>query len=64
MAVQVSFSIQDYATRKREIEALYVMNETYKTVKNLIITFDEEDVIEENGLQIEVVPIWKWLLDY
>lgn len=64
MAVQVSFSIQDYATRKREIEALHVMNEAYKTDKNLIITFDEEEMIEENGLQIEVVPIWKWLLNY
>ena len=64
MAVQVSFSIQDYATRKREIEALLALNVIYKTDKNLIVTFDEEEIINVNGLQIEVVPVWKWLLDF
>jgi predicted AAA+ superfamily ATPase len=27
----------------------------------LIITKDEENTISENGADIEVVPVWKWL---
>lgn len=30
--------------------------------KALIITRDSEQVIEANDMQIEVTPIWKWLL--
>jgi len=28
----------------------------------MIITKDEEGTISENGINIEVIPIWKWLL--
>jgi predicted AAA+ superfamily ATPase len=30
--------------------------------KLMIITYDEEGVLNENGVEIELVPIWKWLL--
>lgn len=32
--------------------------------KLLIITNDEEEVIIENGKEINVIPIWKWLLEF
>ncbi|WP_298650182.1 hypothetical protein [uncultured Proteiniphilum sp.] len=28
----------------------------------LMITHDEERTIERNGRQIQVVPVWKWVL--
>ena len=28
----------------------------------MIITYDEEEIIEKDGLVIEVIPVWKWLL--
>ena len=31
--------------------------------KLLIITHDEEEMIVEDGKEIAVVPIWKWLLN-
>ena len=31
--------------------------------KLLIITHDEEEMIVEDGKEIAVVPIWKWLLE-
>ena len=31
--------------------------------KQLIITHDEEEMIVEDGKEIAVVPIWKWLLE-
>ena len=30
--------------------------------KALIVTRDSEQVIKANDMQIEVTPIWKWLL--
>jgi len=28
----------------------------------LIITFDDEEQIEQEGCTIKVIPVWKWLL--
>ncbi len=36
---------------------------SYGLVKGLIITFDEEDVLDEGGFRIDVVPAWKWALE-
>ena len=33
-----------------------------KTELNQIITFEEKDILEKDGVRIEVVPVWKWLL--
>jgi len=61
--IQVCYSIEEPATRKREISSLnkvYVQN----PVKRLIIvTYNSEETILENGMEINVVPAWKWLLE-
>ena len=64
LAVQVSYSLKEYATRKREVAALLKMAAVMKIDKFLIITNDEEEVIVESGEKINVIPIWKWLLDF
>ena len=64
MAIQVSYSIDDPITREREVRALYKMSEVFGLKKTFIITWDEERTISGNGLDIEVVPVWKWLLRY
>ncbi len=64
MAIQVSESIEDYDTRIREVDALVSFNKLHPLKKALIITGDEECEISENGLKIDVIPVWKWLLDY
>jgi predicted AAA+ superfamily ATPase len=30
----------------------------------IIVTKDQEQTLEVDGRIIEVIPIWKWLLDY
>lgn len=30
---------------------------------NLIVTFDEERIIQANGIEIHIVPAWRWLLE-
>lgn len=61
LAIQVSYSIESADTRNREVSALKALNKIYPLKKALIITYDEEDSVETEGLSIEVVPIWKWL---
>lgn len=62
MAIQVSYSIDDPLTREREIRALCKMSEVFGIKKAFVITWDEERTVSADELDIEVVPIWKWLL--
>ncbi len=59
---QVSYSISDFDTRKRELKAINVAAIHFNIKKAVIITYDEEEQIESNGVQIQVLPVWKWLL--
>lgn len=62
IAIQASYSIQNTETRVREVSALISLNKLYPLKRAIIITYDEEEIIEESNLTIEVIPIWKWLL--
>jgi hypothetical protein len=62
LAIQVCYSLNDAETYKREITALLQMAKHIEVKKMLVITRDEERVIVENGVSIEVVPAWKWIL--
>ena len=62
LAIQAAYSIQDDDTRTREVNALVALNKIEPLKKACIITYDEEDTLEVNGLKIDIVPIWKWLL--
>lgn len=64
LAVQVSYSLKEEVTRKREITALLKMSTVMEVDKLLIITNDEEELIIEDGKEITVIPIWKWLLEF
>ena len=63
LAFQVSYSLEDADTRKRETSALVALHQLHPLHKAVIITYDEEETIEAEGLQIEVIPIWKWLTE-
>ena len=62
MAIQVSYSIDDPLTREREIRASCKMSEVFGIKKAFVITWDEERTVSADELDIEVVPVWKWLL--
>ncbi|MDN3505443.1 MAG: ATP-binding protein [Rhabdochlamydiaceae bacterium] len=61
-AIQVTTSLSDTNVRKREIEGLVEAMENYKLKEGLILVENEEDIINENGHRIRIVPIYKWLL--
>lgn len=62
MAVQVAYSLEGDA-RVREVGNLVKLARAYEEPHRLVIvTKTEEDLIEENGITIEVIPAWKFLL--
>jgi predicted AAA+ superfamily ATPase len=61
--IQVSYSIANDITRRREVSALLKLSEFYKLNRLEIVTFNESAKWKENGATIQVVPIWKWLLN-
>lgn len=63
LAIQVSYTLEDADTRKRETSALVALHQLHPLRKAVIITYDEEETIEAEGLQIEIIPIWKWLTE-
>ena len=60
---QVSYSTADLETCKRETSALVKFNAFRPLKRSLIITYNEEDLITVNGQTIEVVPVWRWMLE-
>jgi len=61
--IQVAYSLADYKTKEREIKAILEANKTIIKAKNIILSYDEQEIIEQNGVRIEVIPVWKWLLE-
>lgn len=62
MAIQACYDMKDDATVQREKGALLKLAAHLDIQRALIITRDSEGIIEEEGLKIEVLPVWKWLL--
>lgn len=61
-AIQVSYKIDDIDTYEREVRGLAKFLKAFKQYHGLIVTWDTERQINEDGLSIDVVPVWKWLL--
>lgn len=62
-AIQVCDSLADTETRKREIGGLVKLSKRHDVHRLVIITKDESNTIDTDGLMIEVIPIWLWLLE-
>ena len=63
LAIQVSYSLRDDETRKRETEALHKLPHHLPCSRRIILTYDEEETITDQHGIIEVAPVWKWLLN-
>ena len=62
LAVQVAYSINDPVEKEREVRALKKLSDTFEVRKNVIVTMDEEANIVQDSIEINVIPVWKWLL--
>ncbi|MFZ4548183.1 MAG: ATP-binding protein [Bacteroidales bacterium] len=60
--IQVCFSIDEPATRTREISALLKAKLTHPVKNMTIITYSTEEIVTIETSTISIVPVWKWIL--
>lgn len=63
LAIQVSYSIADEDTKAREVNGLVAMSKALDVDNLMIVTKDEEHEIVCDDKTIQVVPLWRWLLN-
>lgn len=61
-AIQVCYSLSDAETRGREFAALFALSKRYEMNSLSVISKDTEETLEYKGLEIKVIPAWKWVL--
>jgi len=63
-AIQVCYNLDNAdGTLDREVKALLKITGVLECRDLLIITRDTERILEINGKTIDVIPVWKWLLN-
>ncbi len=60
--IQVSQSLTDQNTRKRELQTLLEAIKEVEGSTGIIITEDEKDVIKTEGNTIPILPVYEWFL--
>ncbi|MBQ7463128.1 MAG: ATP-binding protein [Bacteroidaceae bacterium] len=64
MAVQSCFRLGEDETTRREVQALEKLDKLFDLQRLVIVSRDTEDTISlKNGKTVQVVPVWKWLLE-
>lgn len=62
IAIQVAYNLNDETTYEREVGGLLKFLKAFPGYKGCIITRDYEKRITIEDEEIEVIPVWKWLL--
>ena len=63
LAIQVSYNPHKTdETWQRESTALIKFTKVLDCQRLLILSYDTEETVEVNGKTIEVMPVWKWLI--
>lgn len=64
LAIQVSMQVIDQLdTLERETKAFAKLRNFIPDARCILITNSEETTLDRYGVQISVVPVWKWLLN-
>lgn len=59
---QVCYTLEDPDVRRRELRVLALAAQHLKADRSRIVTFNTETAITGEGITVDVVPAWKWLL--
>ena len=60
--MQVCYDVLNPKTLKRETDALAEASSELSCKNLLIINWDKEELINKNGIEIKLIPAYKWLL--
>lgn len=63
-AIQVSKDMEPGKNRDREFGGLMEAMDEFELKEGIILTQYQEDVIKKGDFVINIIPIWKWLLNY
>jgi len=61
-AFQVSYSLSEPETMKREITGLRSVLSARNLKEGTILTYDEETELPDDQYRIRIITVWKWLL--
>jgi hypothetical protein len=61
--IQVTHSLEDMQTKKREVKSLVSAAGQHKIKQCMILTNDQRDEMAVDKLKIKVMPLWQWLLE-
>ena len=61
--MQVCYSMYYEQTLRREADALVKLKKAFGLKQLLIISRNDELVMQYSGEEIKVTPVWKWLLN-
>ena len=59
--MQVSFELNE-KNREREVNGLVKACKWLATNEGIIFTWDDEEIFGAEGVDIKIIPVWKWLL--
>jgi predicted AAA+ superfamily ATPase len=60
LVIQVCYALSD-DNMTRELSGLKEAMEFFQLNEGLLISFNQEDIIEEYGMKISIIPAWKWM---
>jgi predicted AAA+ superfamily ATPase len=63
-AIQVCDSLENELTKKRELSGLQDAMQAYDLPVGLVLTTDLEESLRDGERIINILPVWKWLLDF
>lgn len=64
LAIQVSYSIShNTETHARELEALKRLPKVLECERRVVVTYEEEDTLTDEYGDIEIIPLFRWLLN-
>lgn len=61
-AIQVCYEINN-SNKEREFSGLFEALDEFNLKKGLILTYDQHYTEKSKGREINVIPMWKWLLE-
>jgi len=62
--IQVTYASEEGEIAKRELENLFRVMELFGVKTGTLVTWDYSEEITRDGLRVNAVPLWRWLLNF
>jgi len=60
-AIQVTYDMSSEETKTREIKGLITACKNFDLITGTIVTYDTEDEVIREGIQIKLIPFYRWI---